>query len=73
MFGILQQSPKKWLGIGQVQDNLDGDYIESLINERNQARALKNFSKADEIRDILRARGWMIEDLISGYKLKKLK
>ena len=66
VFGILQQSPKKWLGIGQVQDNLDGDYIESLINERNQARALKNFSKADEIRDKLIDMGVEIEDTSDG-------
>ena len=46
VFGILQKSPKKWLGIGQTQDNLDSEFIENLINERNQARISKDFNKS---------------------------
>tara|TARA_B100000686_G_scaffold295692_1_gene326767 strand:+ start:37654 stop:39045 length:1392 start_codon:yes stop_codon:yes gene_type:complete len=53
-------------------DNIPID-IDKLSKEREIARKKGNWKKADEIRDILRARGWMIEDLISGYKLKKLK
>ena len=48
VFGILQKSPKKWLGIGQIQDNLDSEFIENLINEREEARLSKDFSKADQ-------------------------
>ena len=62
VFGILQKSPKKWLGIGQTQDNLDSQHIENLINERNEARSSKNFSKADEIRNKLSELGIEIED-----------
>ena len=66
VFGILQKSPKKWLGIGQTQDNLDSQHIENLINERNEARSSKNFSKADEIRNKLSQLGIEIEDTPNG-------
>ena len=66
VFGILQKSPKKWLGIGQTQDNLDSDFIEGLIEERNQARKSKDFSKADEIRNKLSDMGIEIEDTSDG-------
>ena len=66
VFGILKKNPKKWLGIGQIQDNLDSEFIEKLINERNQSRASKNFQKADEIRDKLYDMGIEIEDTPNG-------
>jgi cysteinyl-tRNA synthetase len=66
VFGILQKSPKKWLGIGQTQDNLDNEFIEKLINDRNQARASKDFNKADEIRNKLTDMGIEIEDTPNG-------
>ena len=62
----MQQSPKKWLGIGQIQDNLDSKFIENLIDERNQARLSKDFNKADEIRDKLTKIGVEIEDTPNG-------
>jgi len=66
VFGILQKSPKKWLGIGQIQDNLDSEFIENLINEREEARLSKDFSKADQIRDKLANMGVEIEDTPNG-------
>ena len=66
VFGILQKSPKKWLGIGQTQDNLDSEFIEKLINDRNEARASKDFNKADEIRNKLTKMGIEIEDTPNG-------
>ena len=66
VFGILQKSPKKWLGIGQTQDNLDNEFIEKLINDRNQARTSKDFNKADEIRNKLSEMGIEIEDTPNG-------
>ena len=66
VFGILQKSPKKWLGIGQTQDNLNSEFIENLINERNKARKSKDFNKADEIRNKLSNMGIDIEDTPNG-------
>ena len=66
VLGILQHSPKKWLGIGQIQDNLDSKHIEDLINQRNEARKNKDFKTADEIRDKLTKLGIEIEDTPNG-------
>ncbi|MDD3404459.1 MAG: cysteine--tRNA ligase [Hespellia sp.] len=45
--------------------------IESLIEERQQARKDKNFARADEIRDELLAKGIVLEDTREGVKWKK--
>ena len=66
VFGILQKSPKKWLGIGETQDNLDSKLIDNLINERNKARSSKDFNKADQIRNQLTELGIEIEDTPNG-------
>jgi len=66
VFGILQKSPKKWLGIGETQDNLDSKLIDNLINERNEARSSKDFNKADQIRNKLTELGIEIEDTPNG-------
>ena len=66
IFGILTQSPKKWLGIGQIQDNLDSDFIEKLIQQRTDARLAKDFNKADKIRNKLSDMGVEIEDTSDG-------
>ena len=63
---ILQDSPDDWLGIGKIQDDVSSDKIESLINERNEARNSKNFQKADEIRSELNDMGIEIEDTADG-------
>ena len=54
------------MGIGQTQDNLNSDFIENLINERNKARLSKAFNKADEIRNKLSDMGIEIEDTPKG-------
>ncbi len=44
----------------------------SLLDERQAARKAKNFARADEIREALKAMGYAVEDTASGPKLKKL-
>ena len=58
-----------FLGIvyNRKQDNLD-DEIEALIEERQQARKSRNFARADEIRDLLKAQGIVLEDTPQGVK-----
>lgn len=60
ILGILQDSPENFLR-GAVSDS-DVVQIESLIKERDQARADKNWARADELRDQLSAMGVTIED-----------
>ena len=66
LMGILYDSPDNWLGIGKTQDDIDSEKIESLINERNEARSSKNFQRADEIRSELNVIGIEIEDTSDG-------
>ncbi len=49
------------------EELLDAD-IEALIEERNQARKAKNFARADEIRDMLAAKGILLKDTREGVK-----
>ncbi len=51
-------------------DFLDSD-IEALIEERNEARRNKNFARADEIRDMLKNAGIILEDTRGGVKWKR--
>ncbi len=46
--------------------------IQALVEQRQAARQAKNFKRADEIRDQLRAAGWTIEDTPAGPRAKKL-
>ena len=61
------------LGIERKMHNeiLDDD-IEKLIEERNCARKEKNFSRADEIRDMLKNNGIVLEDTRQGVKWKRV-
>ena len=46
--------------------------IEALLAERQQAKKDKNYKRADEIRDSLKARGIIIEDTPTGAKWKQI-
>jgi cysteinyl-tRNA synthetase len=46
--------------------------IELLLTEREQARAEKNWAKADRIRETLNARGWKVEDSHEGQRLVEI-
>lgn len=71
LLGILQQDPAIWLGYG-VQDGVDSSAIESLLQERKNAKAEKNFTRADEIRQQLGQMGIEIEDTPAGTKWRKV-
>jgi cysteinyl-tRNA synthetase len=45
--------------------------IQSLINQRQQARHRRDFARADEIRDQLAARGIVLEDTRDGVRWKR--
>lgn len=55
------------LDISEEKGLLDDD-IQALIEERNAARKAKNFARADEIRDSLKAQGIILEDTKDGVK-----
>ncbi|MBL4864663.1 MAG: cysteine--tRNA ligase, partial [Rhodobiaceae bacterium] len=71
LLGILQQDANSWFE-GEVAGatDLDAAAIEAQIEARNAARASKNFSEADRIRDALADAGILIEDGPEGTKWK---
>jgi len=66
LMGVLQGSPDDWLGIGKTSDSDDSAKIDELIKERNNARASKDFKRADDIRSELNDMGIEIEDTGDG-------
>lgn len=46
--------------------------ISELASQREKARKAKDFKRSDQIRDELKAKGWVVEDSPKGPKLKKL-
>ncbi|WNC91903.1 cysteine--tRNA ligase [Paraburkholderia sp. FT54] len=45
--------------------------IAALADEREQARAAKQWTEADRLRDVLTAAGWLVEDSASGPVLRQ--
>ncbi len=65
MLGLLQQDAESFLQAGVVDDNgagLSNQAIDTLIQQRLQARANKDWAGSDRIRDQLKAAGVVIED-----------
>ena len=60
------------LGIGTKSETEVPAEILALAEARVAAKKAKDFKRADEIRDELKSKGWVIEDSSKGFKLKKL-
>lgn len=54
----------------QEQDLLDSE-IDALIEERTQARKTRDFARSDEIRDLLAAKGIVLEDTPQGVRWRR--
>ena len=65
VLGILGESPDEWLSKGR-HDELSAEAIDQLLVERAEAKAGRDFSRADAIRDELNSAGIIIEDSASG-------
>lgn len=69
--GLLQLTPQEWFQ-GDASDNgISEAEIETLISERVAAKKSKDFSRSDEIRDELKAKGIILEDGAGGTSWKR--
>ena len=67
ILGLLRTDPDAWFQ-GHMDDTTE---IEALIDARNAARANRDFSEADRIRDDLAERGITLEDGAGGTKWRR--
>ena len=62
IIGLLQEDPDVYLKSGGSADGLSDEEINSLIQQRTQAKVDKNWSEADRLRDELKSQGIELED-----------
>ena len=65
VLGILSEDPVAWLSKSDP-DSLTAEVIDQMLIDRAEAKANRDFSRADAIRDELNAVGIIIEDSASG-------
>ncbi len=70
LLGILQMDAESWFA-GNNDSELSADDIESLLKQRDEARASRDFATADSIRDQLAAAGITIEDSPTGARWRR--
>ena len=60
------------LDLGKEDEVKIPEEIKNLANERVQARAEKNWAKSDELRDLIKSKGYLIKDTKDGYEISKI-
>ena len=72
ILGILQEDPEAWLkaGVGSAGE-LSDQQIETLIQQRLDARKAKDWAEADRIRDELKEQGVLLEDGPGGTSWRR--
>jgi cysteinyl-tRNA synthetase len=67
VLGVLSEDPVAWLSKPDADsDGLAAEVIDQMLIDRAEAKAERDFSRADAIRDELNAAGIIIEDSASG-------
>ncbi|WP_188151530.1 cysteine--tRNA ligase [Teredinibacter waterburyi] len=68
LMGLLQAEPEAWF---QGDTDEDSTWIEDAIAARQQAKLDKQYARADEIRQELKAKGIVLEDSREGTKWRR--
>ena len=67
-------SPEIWQMTLQTQTSKEekpSDEVLNLLEQRKQARAIKDFSESDRLRDAIASLGWTVKDTKEGQQLTK--
>ncbi len=70
LIGLFQSDPQEWL-TGDTR-GVDDALIDRLVEDRNTARAEKDFARADEIRDQLQEMGIALEDVAGETRWRRI-
>lgn len=70
ILGVLQEEPESFLHAGAA-DTIGADEVERLVVERAEAKAQKNYARADEIRANLLEQGVVLEDSSEGTQWRR--
>lgn len=68
LIGLLTTDPEAWFKGEGSEDDAD---IDALVRARDEARANRDFARADEIRDELTAKGIVLEDGAGGTRWRR--
>ncbi|MEW6692092.1 MAG: cysteine--tRNA ligase [Pseudomonadota bacterium] len=71
ILGLLHEAPEAFLRGGARQGELSEEAIEDLIRQRLEARAARDFARADAIREQLALDGVVLEDGPSGTRWRR--
>jgi len=71
LMGLLQSDAEQWFTQVRGSDDISSAEIETLIEQRQTAKADKDFAGADQIRQDLLARGVVLEDSREGTKWRR--
>lgn len=67
VLGILNSTPQEFfLSLRSDQAQMEEREIELLIEERSAARKAKDYKRADQIRDLLKSKGVILQDTPEG-------
>lgn len=72
VLGLLYQDPESWFKNPVSNIEIDVEQINSLIEERVNAKKEKNWARADEIRNQLKESGILLEDTPNGTSWKRI-
>jgi cysteinyl-tRNA synthetase len=71
LLGILEQHPQEWLQDAASEDDITAEEIETLIQQRQDAKLAKDYGRADEIRQSLLEQGVVLEDSREGTNWRR--
>lgn len=72
LMGLLQEAPSEWLKTTASAGSINESSIETLIQEREEAKLNKQYQRADEIRDQLKEENVILEDSREGTSWRRV-